>query len=489
MNSRYQMSNVKGQKSKKRHMSAFIFGKRSLVVALGLCSLLYGTFSFNSVTAQTDVPEGFADVSPAHPYYSDIIELQRKGLVSGYEDNTFRPDALITRAEFVKLTLGAGNCVDCEFPSPEVRARYNTAPFPDIPVSAWYFYCVAGAKDAGLITGYLGTKDQGLYLPDAEISRAESIAILLRAVGTPPHDNDPLVLQDVDPDAWYVGYLKAAVNTGLLAYHKGFLAPEEKIQRGEFAHLVNTVMQSRQCTRVTRFEPERGNSNRNDIPVSDANRNRNNGLGNTTNNNSAIPGINQNGNGSGNGNTNGNISQNLNNNQGDEAQNRNTNASSVTNRNGNSGNQNAGSLSNRNTNGNISSNTNQSPVLNDNDNRGENQNNNGGTPIISANTNQNNTTLADRDQDTVPDAVDLCPDLPGDLFPAKNQSGCPDVGNTSGNFGDTGLIVKNPACNMCPCAGADFKADLRPGDIIFSVIPDPNNQRIYQKSELYYMVE
>ena len=32
-----------------------------------------------------------------------IIEWQNKGKINGYEDDTFRPDASITRAEFVHL--------------------------------------------------------------------------------------------------------------------------------------------------------------------------------------------------------------------------------------------------------------------------------------------------------------------------------------------------------------------------------------------------
>ncbi len=53
--------------------------------------------------------EDFIDVSPQHPYYQDIRTMSGLGLQDGYPDGTFRPDGNVTRAEFARaysLVLG-----------------------------------------------------------------------------------------------------------------------------------------------------------------------------------------------------------------------------------------------------------------------------------------------------------------------------------------------------------------------------------------------
>ncbi len=52
---------------------------------------------------QEDVELNFADVSEDHFYYTSIMAAAKSGLVNGYEDNTFRPDKTITRAEVVTV--------------------------------------------------------------------------------------------------------------------------------------------------------------------------------------------------------------------------------------------------------------------------------------------------------------------------------------------------------------------------------------------------
>lgn len=47
--------------------------------------------------------KSFIDVSESHPYYKSIGEIGSLGVVGGYEDGTFKPDNLITRAEVVTI--------------------------------------------------------------------------------------------------------------------------------------------------------------------------------------------------------------------------------------------------------------------------------------------------------------------------------------------------------------------------------------------------
>lgn len=205
----------------------------------------------------------FTDLPSGNPYFKDIISLYQKGLIEGYDDKTFRPDQLITRAEFVKMVLGAGQCIDCRYPPSDIKKKYSEQPFPDVLTEAWYFYCVSHGKNIGIITGYLGGDKKGLFSPADSISRAESIAILLRSLGVAPQDNLPLILKDVPDQAWYKGYIKTAVERGLIPYRNGFVAPEEKIQRAEFAHLVNFEWNESECIEIRKDEAMNMNLNDN----------------------------------------------------------------------------------------------------------------------------------------------------------------------------------------------------------------------------------
>ena len=45
----------------------------------------------------------FSDVKEADWYYDAVVSLAEKGILSGYADGTFRPNAQITRAELAAI--------------------------------------------------------------------------------------------------------------------------------------------------------------------------------------------------------------------------------------------------------------------------------------------------------------------------------------------------------------------------------------------------
>ena len=192
----------------------------------------------------------FSDLPSYNPYFEDILTLYEKGLLEGYQDTSFRPQQLITRSEFVKMVLGIGECIDCRYPPKDIKQQYTKQPFPDIYDNAWYFYCIAHAQKNGIVTGYLEGTKKGLFYPEDPISRAESIAILLRSLGITPEINASIILHDVSPNAWYYGYIQVAIQRGLIPYHNGFIAPDEKIARDEFAHLIMQEWDHQSCTEI-----------------------------------------------------------------------------------------------------------------------------------------------------------------------------------------------------------------------------------------------
>ena len=83
------------------------------------------------------------------------------GIVKGYEDGTFRPNAPISRAEFAAI---ATRFFD------ETGATYEPGTFTDVTGSEWFAGAIMDAVNLGLIGGY----EDGTVRPNNNITRAEA---------------------------------------------------------------------------------------------------------------------------------------------------------------------------------------------------------------------------------------------------------------------------------------------------------------------------
>ena len=210
---------------------------------------------FASLIAQNDATvkkpgiakSPFSDVDPSNPNYKAIIDLYTKRIISGYSDGTFKPDAKISRAEFVKIALGATNCFDCSKPTDSQRKGYTGfKPFPDVDMPDWFFFCVSIGKALKMVTGY----GDGYFRPAKNISRAEAAAVLIRQAEIEIRKSPDDYFLDVPNDAWYKDYVYTAVQIGLIKESTGFVFPDEEITRGEFAFMAVTVLEVKDCRTV-----------------------------------------------------------------------------------------------------------------------------------------------------------------------------------------------------------------------------------------------
>ncbi|MEI7510804.1 MAG: S-layer homology domain-containing protein [Candidatus Peregrinibacteria bacterium] len=199
----------------------------------------------NSTNAtSTAVPLPFSDIAPDNSALPAITDLYNRGILNGYDDGSFRPDELITRAEFVKIALGTTDCLDCTNPTEFEKQRFLEAlPFPDVTVSEWFHFCVSKAKKLSMIMGY----GDGLFKPSQNISRAEAVAILLRQSHIPLTKIPTKPVHDVNPQAWYFDAVITAVNMGMIQSTFGFTFPDQYITRAEFATMAEILLSQRDC--------------------------------------------------------------------------------------------------------------------------------------------------------------------------------------------------------------------------------------------------
>ncbi|WP_270532202.1 S-layer homology domain-containing protein, partial [Paraclostridium sordellii] len=109
--------------------------KKHLISTLTLGMILSTTLSVYADNKVKDID--------GHWAHNQISEFIKNSYAKGYEDNTFRPDKQITRAEFVKL-------VNTYF---GFRDK-GVSNFKDINQSNWYYNDVCIAIKAGYINGY-----------------------------------------------------------------------------------------------------------------------------------------------------------------------------------------------------------------------------------------------------------------------------------------------------------------------------------------------
>ncbi|MFC1750867.1 S-layer homology domain-containing protein [Pseudomonadota bacterium] len=180
--------------------------------------------------------EGFPDIED-HWAEPNINNLAGAGVVAG-DDLTgfFRPNDPINRAEASKIvSLAMGDDVD-----PTGGCVEN--PFPDVIDGDWFCPFVANSKDEGYFGGY----DDGSFGPGNPILRAESAAVVLRALDFEVPSYASYSFPDVTGDEWYADYAEKAYLCGIFEGRaldgEQVFAGGADITRAEFAKVVDVTL-------------------------------------------------------------------------------------------------------------------------------------------------------------------------------------------------------------------------------------------------------
>ena len=135
----------------------------------------------------------YSDVPDTAWYAAAVSTLSKMGVISGYPDGTFRPNAAITRAEFAAIAARFDNNGD-----------KAAAKFSDI-ANHWAKDEISIAYNNGWITGY----PNGTFGPQRDITRAETMTLVNRVLNRQPETEDDLLpnmtvwTDNANPKAWY----------------------------------------------------------------------------------------------------------------------------------------------------------------------------------------------------------------------------------------------------------------------------------------------
>ena len=172
----------------------------------------------------------FSDVSADKWYNNAVSTLCHMGVLGGYSDGTFRPNAPITRAEFAKIAVS--------FAQANGSAVYSY--FTDVKTTDWFAPYVTAAKDSGLIEGY----SDGSFKPENRITRAEACAIVNRVLGRKPSKNHMKISGRIDwPDCttadWFYEAIMEAANSHTYQMGKRVETWNGKLPQRDWAALEN----------------------------------------------------------------------------------------------------------------------------------------------------------------------------------------------------------------------------------------------------------
>ena len=166
-------------------------------LAAVLCAVLILSTAITAQAGAAAVQADYTDVPETAWYAEAVSYCLDNGLMVGTGEDTFSPDAPMTRAMLCAVLHRAAG-------SPQA----DPAGYTDVPAGAWYEAAVNWAAAAGLVSGYVGSGDR--------LNREQLAAILWRWKGSPAAEQEPAYGDGGDISAWAKTAVAWARDAGLM---------------------------------------------------------------------------------------------------------------------------------------------------------------------------------------------------------------------------------------------------------------------------------
>jgi hypothetical protein len=174
---------------------------------------------------------GLSDIS-GHWAEVNIKRAVSEGIVKGYADGTFKPNATVTRAEFAVMLMNA-----LKPAGKGVALGFNDS------IPAWAEPSIAQALEAKIIRGY----EDGTFRSTASITRSELAVMIARAAGVDlTTASFTGFADDSQIPAWAKDEVAAVKKLGIVSGRNGNLfAPNETATRAEAVTIIMNLLQTK----------------------------------------------------------------------------------------------------------------------------------------------------------------------------------------------------------------------------------------------------
>lgn len=186
-----------------------------------------------NITNNSDVNDAFIDISE-HWGREIINEAAEKNIVSGYEDNTFRPNNSITRAEFLTILYNSGLA--------DTSVNDGNISFADIKGNEWYYDYVKWGAVNDLIVGY----EDNTFRGNDVITRQEMAVVIskfIKLTDMKLDENEAVEFADEDKIApWAKDYVDSISAYGIVrGDNNNCYLPDKDLTRAETAVIINQL--------------------------------------------------------------------------------------------------------------------------------------------------------------------------------------------------------------------------------------------------------
>ena len=169
---------------------------------------------FYNLLLNKDVPTEikYTDVKDSDWFAPAVYTLSEMGIITGYQDGTFKPNKAVTRAEFTVIAMRFAKLDN---------SGENI--FTDINSGDWYYDAIVGSIKYGWINGY----DDGTFRPNATVTRACVATIVDHMLGRSADedfvdDADGIVkFSDLDDSYWAYYNIMEATNAHTYCQNDG----------------------------------------------------------------------------------------------------------------------------------------------------------------------------------------------------------------------------------------------------------------------------
>lgn len=135
----------------------------------------------------------FSDVLPGSTFYPYVETGKNLGLLTGYPDGTYWPDAYVTRGQIAKLVVNAAIMAD---PAHWTLESPSINTLEDVPAGSTFYQYVETAYSHGVIEGYpcgiapggpcVPPHNRPYFLPGDNATRAQISKVVYLASNYPP---------------------------------------------------------------------------------------------------------------------------------------------------------------------------------------------------------------------------------------------------------------------------------------------------------------
>lgn len=194
----------------------------------------------NLIKAESEKPKIWFTDAESSFALKDIIYLALKWVIKWYEDNTFRPNNPISRAEYLWVIMKALNT--------ETDSTITTTVYSDIPKWwEWMIKYVEKAREFGI--NWQTKNGKKYFRPNDVITRAEAMAMLFSVSKIPVDDIQITEFSDIPTDAlWMVKYIEKArelwIISGQTVDGKLIFRPNDPISRAESSRVLTKTLDS-----------------------------------------------------------------------------------------------------------------------------------------------------------------------------------------------------------------------------------------------------